>query len=95
MAPLAFICLFAAVPAFAYADDKQPLTPFSPIPCFPASFVLLLKVGDYDVLIPQRTPGGMYRIRVGVFADDTVFGCSVPFEVIPLPADKWSEDLWV
>ncbi|CAB1114811.1 unnamed protein product [Ectocarpus sp. CCAP 1310/34] len=38
--------------------------------------------GDYDVVIPSDTESGMYSIRVGVFEDPDVFGCSDSFEII-------------
>lgn len=37
--------------------------------------------GDYDVTIPDTTESGMYKIRVGVFGDDSVYDCSEAFEV--------------
>lgn len=46
-----------------------------------------MTVGDYDVSIPEDTPVGQYAIRVGVFEDDTVFGCSGTFEVEPSNVD--------
>lgn len=39
-------------------------------------------MGDYDVTIPENAPDGDYRIRVGDFSDDEVFGCSDMFEVV-------------
>lgn len=38
-------------------------------------------MGDYDVTIPEDTPYGTYKIRVGRFEDDTLFGCSGEFEI--------------
>lgn len=38
--------------------------------------------GDYDVVIPSSTESGMFSIRVGVFEDDEVYGCSDSFEII-------------
>ncbi|CAM9810534.1 unnamed protein product [Ectocarpus sp. 8 AP-2014] len=38
--------------------------------------------GDYDVVIPSGTESGMYSIRVGVFEDDDVYGCSDSFEIV-------------
>eukprot|EP00903_Cladosiphon_okamuranus_P018650 g17165.t1 len=37
--------------------------------------------GDYDVTIPAGTAPGQYRIRVGRFADDSLYGCSGTFHV--------------
>ncbi|CBJ30120.1 EsV-1-163 [Ectocarpus siliculosus] len=39
--------------------------------------------GDYDIVIPRDSEGGMYKIRVGLFGDDSVFACSASFEVVP------------
>lgn len=38
--------------------------------------------GDYDVEIPEDTASGEYSIRVGVYEDDSVFGCSDVFEIV-------------
>ncbi|CAM9132063.1 unnamed protein product [Ectocarpus fasciculatus] len=38
--------------------------------------------GDYDVIIPSGTESGMYSIRVGVFENEAVYGCSDSFEVV-------------
>ncbi|CAM9650948.1 unnamed protein product [Pylaiella littoralis] len=38
--------------------------------------------GDYDIVIPQDTAVGMYKIRVGLFGADDVYGCSEAFEVV-------------
>lgn len=38
--------------------------------------------GDYNIQIPSETTDGMYKIRVGVFGDDSVYGCSDAFEVV-------------
>ncbi|CAN0190946.1 unnamed protein product [Pylaiella littoralis] len=43
--------------------------------------------GDYDVIIPEGTPSGMYSIRVGVFEEPEVFDCSDDFEVVGDTAD--------
>lgn len=48
------------------------------IPCY----AFIGAGGDYDVVIPEGTPSGLYTIRVGEFEDDAVFGCSDPFEVV-------------
>lgn len=39
-------------------------------------------VGDYDVDIPEDTESGMYKIRVGRFEDEALFGCSDTFEIV-------------
>lgn len=40
--------------------------------------------GDYNIVIPESTSSGMYRIRVGLFGDHTVYSCSEVFEVLVL-----------
>lgn len=55
---------------------------------FPA-VPLLYAEGDYNVIIPASTPVGLYVIGVGVFGDETVYGCSEPFEVV-----EQGEELW-
>lgn len=40
------------------------------------------KEGDYDVEIPAGAPPGAYRIRVGRFEDDSLFGCSGRFHIM-------------
>ena len=55
-----------------------------------ASFLpVIYTEGDYNVIIPASTPTGLYVIRVGLFGEDSVYGCSEPFEVV-LPG----EELW-
>lgn len=49
--------------------------------------LLNLAVGDYDVVIPEDTPAGDYSIRVGVFEEDSLYGCSGAFEVEPSHVD--------
>lgn len=44
--------------------------------------IVLITEGDYDVEIPVDAPSGMYKIRVGRFEDDDLFGCSGEFEVV-------------
>lgn len=39
-------------------------------------------MGDYDVEIPEDTDSGTYKIRVGRFEDDDLFGCSGAFEIM-------------
>lgn len=34
------------------------------------------------MVIPADTASGMYKIRVGRFEDDDLFGCSGEFEVV-------------
>lgn len=63
-------------------DDIKQLTLGSPSIFLPLLAENLNPEGDYDVEIPFDTPSGMYSIRVGVFDDDTVFGCSDEFEVV-------------
>lgn len=46
--------------------------------------------GDYDVVIPESTSAGVYVIRVGVFGDDSVYGCSEPFEVVAPGENLWN-----
>lgn len=41
-----------------------------------------LTVGDYDVEIPSDTSSGEYKIRVGRFGEDELFGCSGAFEIV-------------
>ncbi|CAB1111076.1 unnamed protein product [Ectocarpus sp. CCAP 1310/34] len=38
--------------------------------------------GDYNVVIPADSEDGMYKIRVGLFGDDTIYACSPSFEVV-------------
>ncbi|CAM9226123.1 unnamed protein product [Ascophyllum nodosum] len=45
--------------------------------------------GDYDVEIPADTPSGKYKIRVGRFEDEELFGCSEAFEIV---SDDFSSD---
>ena len=56
---------------------------------FPAAPPLCAE-GDYDVTIPESTPVGLYVIRVGVFGDDSIYGCSEPFEVVAPGEDLWN-----
>lgn len=39
-------------------------------------------VGDYDIILPDETAPGEYKIRVGLFEDEDLFGCSGTFEVV-------------
>jgi len=39
-------------------------------------------MGNYDVWIPEDTPEGTYSIRVGLFDNDALFGCSDDFEIV-------------
>lgn len=45
-------------------------------------------MGDYDVQIPCDTEDGEYRIRVGRFEDDALFGCSDKFEIEGKDTDR-------
>lgn len=45
--------------------------------------------GDYDALIPRGTEEGTYKIRVGLFLDDLVYGCSEPFRILPADDELW------
>ncbi|CAM9427894.1 unnamed protein product [Ascophyllum nodosum] len=38
--------------------------------------------GDYDITLPCDVNTGEYRIRVGVFDDDSTFGCSGTFTIL-------------
>ncbi|CAM9959114.1 unnamed protein product, partial [Scytosiphon promiscuus] len=38
--------------------------------------------GDYDIVIPAEAETGDYKIRVGVFGDDSVYACSESFQVM-------------
>ena len=39
-------------------------------------------VGDYDVTLPADTVSGDYKIRVGLFDDQELFGCCGTFEIV-------------
>lgn len=45
-------------------------------------------MGDYDITIPEDTAEGTYTIRVGRFADDSLYGCSDVFEVVEDGSDE-------
>lgn len=47
--------------------------------------------GDYNVVVPSTTSAGMYKIRVGLFGDDSVFACSDSFEVMPTGTNYWAQ----
>lgn len=47
-------------------------------------------VGDYDVVIPEDTPDGEYKIRVGLFGTDELFACSDTFDVEEVGDDDLS-----
>ncbi|CAM9662559.1 unnamed protein product [Ascophyllum nodosum] len=38
--------------------------------------------GDYDIALPCDANTGEYKIRVGVFDDDSTFGCSDMFTIL-------------
>lgn len=44
-------------------------------------FSVRAAVGDYDVEIPEDTPAGLYKIRVGSFSEPEVYDCSGEFEI--------------
>lgn len=46
--------------------------------------------GDYDVVLPQTTSPGFYKIRVGLFGDDAVYACSEAFEIVEMGDDLWA-----
>jgi len=46
-------------------------------------------MGDYDVVIPSDTEAGDYKIRVGRFENDDLFGCSGVFTV----SDEEDDDM--
>ena len=62
------------------------LTPWS----FVAHPPVIYAEGDYDVVIPASTAAGFYVIRVGLFGEDAVYGCSQPFEVVPQGEELWN-----
>ncbi|CAM9309180.1 unnamed protein product [Sphacelaria rigidula] len=45
--------------------------------------------GNYDVVIPSDTEPGLYKVRVGLFGDDSVYDCSDTFEVMEMGEDLW------
>lgn len=47
--------------------------------------------GDYDIAIPCGTDYGEYKIRVGVFGDDSTFGCSGAFTVFSEDGTEMTE----
>lgn len=51
-----------------------------------------MAVGDYDIDIPEDTPAGEYKIRVGRFEDGDVFGCSGTFDIVASGRDDSSDD---
>ena len=42
--------------------------------------------------MPSDTSAGMYRIRVGIFGDESVYACSESFEVMPPGENYWVEN---
>lgn len=40
------------------------------------------------MVIPANSEDGMYKIRVGLFGDDTVYACSPSFEVVAFSASS-------
>lgn len=57
---------------------------------FCSTFPVPQTEGDFDVVIPQDTMAGLYRVRVATFYDDTLFDCSQEFNV--LGAVGWMPD---
>ncbi|CAM9883384.1 unnamed protein product [Scytosiphon promiscuus] len=47
--------------------------------------------GDYDILIPAHSEAGEYKIRIGVFGNDSVYACSPSFEVMPAGDSLWPD----
>lgn len=47
-------------------------------------------VGDYDVVLPEEIASGEYKIRVGLFEDEELFGCSGTFEIVSDDDDVYS-----
>lgn len=50
-------------------------------------------MGDYDVEIPEDTKPGEYKIRVGRFEDDSLYGCSGTFEIMNDGMDEEDDDM--
>ena len=44
--------------------------------------LLLVAEGDFDIALPCDVNTGEYKIRVGVFDDDSTFGCSDTFIIL-------------
>ena len=42
----------------------------------------LVAEGDYDIVIPCNVNTGEYKIRIGVFDDDSTFDCSDTFIIL-------------
>lgn len=72
-----------------HAPSTPALTNLSPFPAA-ANSSLATEEGDYDVEIPSDAPSGMYSVRVGVFEDDSVYGCSGEFEIVGEEDDDMS-----
>ena len=51
---------------------------------------MIFTEGDYNVIIPATTAAGFYVIRVGLFGEDSVYGCSEPFEVVAPGDELWN-----
>lgn len=47
-------------------------------------------MGDYDVVIPGDVDSGDYKIRVGLFDDDELYGCSGTFAIVADDDDDMS-----
>lgn len=46
--------------------------------------------GNYNVVMPEVARAGKYKIRVGLFGDDSVYACSPAFEVLPVGDGLWT-----
>lgn len=53
---------------------------------------LKFAVGDYDVEIPADTEAGDYKIRVGRFEDEDLYGCSGTFTIMGDDDESMSYD---
>ena len=51
---------------------------------------MIFTEGDYNVIIPATTAAGFYVIRVGLFGEDSVYGCSELFEVVAPGDELWN-----
>lgn len=43
---------------------------------------MFFAAGDYNVIIPEDTVSGLYQIRVGLYENMELFGCSGSFAVV-------------
>eukprot|EP00904_Undaria_pinnatifida_P002476 jgi/Undpi1/12229/HiC_scaffold_5.g01905.m1 len=58
--------------------------------CDKASIGCKDSMGDYDVVLPEEIASGEYKIRVGLFEDEELFGCSGTFEIVSDDDDVYS-----